>query len=218
MALEAQNPYESAVSVDELRRHSTRETASNGANPGAQLSRVTVLVTMILAAAATRILPHPWNFTAVGALCLFGGTYFHRRWAAVLVPIAALALSDVYLATFLYGFGSLRHVWVSYVLFVLTVCLGMGLRGRVTFGRITVMAIVASGMFFLVSNFHAWVVGHGGYPLTPAGLLACYVAAIPFAQNMLLANLFYSGVLFGGYELLSLKWPALQQPAFARVA
>lgn len=216
MALEVQNPYESSVNEDGLRRGSAWESASNGANPRTLFARVTILVTMIFAAAATRILPHPWNFTAVGALCLFGGAYFHRRWAALLVPIVALAVSDVFLAGFVYGFGSLRHVWMSYVLFALTVCLGMLLRSRVTFTRVTVTALVASGMFFLISNFHAWLVGHGGYPLTPAGLLACYVAALPFAQNMLLANLFYSGVLFGGYELLSLQWPALRQPGMAK--
>ena len=216
MALEVHNPYESPVGENGLRRLSSEQSVSSEANSRMLPARVAVLVTMIFAAAATRILPHPWNFTAVGALCLFGGAYFQRRWAAILVPIVALALSDVFLAGFVYGFGSLRHVWMSYVLFVLTVCLGMLLRSRVTFARVTVTALVASGMFFLVSNFHAWLVGHGGYPLTPAGLLACYIAALPFAQNMLLANLFYSGVLFGGYELLSLQWPALRQPGMAK--
>lgn len=173
-----------------------------------------VLITMILAAAATRILPHPWNFTAVGAMCLFGGAYFRRTWQALLVPLAALFVSDLVLAATIYdGLTSLRHVWMSYVLFAATVLMGVLLRGRVTFVGVTTLAIAASVMFFLVSNFHAWAVGHGGYPYTPAGLLACYVAAIPFAQNMLLANLFYSGLLFGGYELLSSRWSALREPA-----
>jgi len=38
--------------------------------------RLTALVMMILAAAATRLLPHPPNLTSVTALALFGGAYF----------------------------------------------------------------------------------------------------------------------------------------------
>ena len=177
--------------------------------------RVFVLVPMILAAAATRIVPHPWNFTAVGAMCLFGGAYFQRKWHALLVPLAALLLSDIVLAATLYGFGSLRSVWASYVLFAVIVLLGRTLRGRVTFWRVTATAIAASVMFFLLSNFKVWLMGHG-YPHTPVGLWACYMAALPFAQNMVLGDLFYSGVLFGGYELLSLQWPVLREPVSGR--
>jgi Family of unknown function (DUF6580) len=174
--------------------------------------RAIVLIPMILAAAATRIIPHPWNFTAVGAMCLFGGAYFQRRWQAFLAPLMALLISDIILAATVYGFGSLRSVWMSYVLFAVTVLLGMTLRERVTFGRVAITAIGASVMFFLLSNFKVWLSGHG-YPHTPVGLWACYVAALPYAQNMLLGNLFYSGVLFGGWELLSQQWPSLRQPA-----
>ena len=42
----------------------------------------------------------------------------------------------------------------------------------------------------------------GFYPLTLAGLGACYVAAIPFFQNTVAGDLFYSALLFGGFALL----------------
>jgi hypothetical protein len=58
--------------------------------------------------------------------------------------------------------------------------------------------------------------GHGvNYPRTPAGLLACYIAAIPFAKNMLYGNLLFSCVLFGGMEFLKARQPALARPATA---
>jgi hypothetical protein len=101
---------------------------------------------------------------------------------------------------------------MSYVLFFLTTLLGMLLHSRVTFVRVAGAAVGASLLFFLGSNFHVWLTGREGYPFTLAGLLACYVAGVPFALNMLLGNLFYSGVLFGGYELLSKQWPALREP------
>jgi len=91
----------------------------------------------------------------------------------------------------------------------------MLLRGRVNVVTVLLAAIGSSLMFFFVSNFVAWLEGHGGYAYTPSGLVSCYIAAIPFARNMFLANVFYSSVLFGGYELMSLRWPALRQAALA---
>ena len=180
-----------------------------------------VLVTMILAAAATRLIPplaapyvNLWNFTAIGAMCLFGGAYFRRKSVALLVPMVALFLSDVLLAATIYGFRSLNVVWMSYLLFGLTTLLGMTLRGRVTFFNVAAAAVVATAGFFLISNFHVWF-SSDFYPHTAAGLGAAYIAAIPFAKNMLLGNLFYTAVLFGGYELLSAKWPVLRRSALA---
>jgi hypothetical protein len=182
--------------------------------------RAITLIAIIFAAAATRLIPpefRPWNFTPVGAMCLFGGAYFVRKWQALAAPLLALLVSDLILAATVYGFDSLRHVWMSYVLFAATVAIGFTLRQRVTFFRVGLAAIGASAMFFVVSNFQVWLAGHGesAYPHTLAGLLACYAAAVPFAQNMLLGNLFFSGVFFGGWELLQRGLPALREPVLA---
>ena len=180
---------------------------------------ITTIVALTLAAAATRLFPHPPGFTAVTAMCLFGGAYFHRRWAALLVPMAALLVSDVVLMTVVYrGWsfsGAVNSVWMNYVAFGLIVLLGMLLRGRVTVGRTASATVLATALFFLLTNFKVWALGHGNlYPHTPAGLLACYVAALPYALNDLLGNAFYVTILFGSMELLKRRWPALvEQPA-----
>ena len=173
--------------------------------------RTWTLVTMVLAAAATRIVPHDWNFTPVGAICLFGGASFTNRWAAVLVPLIALVLSDVYLALAVYGFTGFQVMAMSYVLFGLTAVLGMTLRGRTSFWRVSGTAVLAAALFFVLSNFQAWLTGYEGYPYTLAGLATCFLAALPFAQSMLLGNLFYSAVLFGGWELLQMLVPNLAE-------
>ncbi len=167
--------------------------------------RLVVLLAMILAAAATRLLPHPPNFTAIGALALFGGAYFTRRWVALLVPLAAMLLADLVLTS---------PDATSYACFALTVLLGMLLKGRVTFGRTTTAAVAASGLFFAISNFSVWW-GSKTYPQNAVGLAECFAAAIPFAQNMLLGNLFYCGVLFGGLEAAQRFWPAMADAKLA---
>jgi hypothetical protein len=179
--------------------------------------RTMTLIAMILAAATTRVLPHPWNFTAVGAMCLFGGATFPRRWAAFAVPMIALAISDVAIAYLQYGGDLSTMTPFKYLLFAATVGMGMLLRGRTNFTTVTGMAIAASVMFFVVSNFQVWLDGKL-YPMTAEGLVACYIAAIPFAQNMLYANLFYSAVLFGGLHLMQLRWPALENPLGRKLA
>lgn len=171
------------------------------------------IAALILGAAATRLAPHWWNLTAVGAVCLFGGAYFQRRWLAFVVPLAALAVSDILLQTFVYP--QYGPNYFKYACFALTVPLGMLLRGRTTLLPVGAAAIGAAVLFFLLSNFEAWVSNHGNlYARTPAGLLACYIAALPFSLNMLYGNLLFSGLLFGAMETYKLRQP-LAAPAAA---
>ena len=60
-------------------------------------TRTSALVLIIIAAAATRLLPHPPNVTSLTALALFGGACFGDRRLAFAVPLLALALSDAVL-------------------------------------------------------------------------------------------------------------------------
>lgn len=178
--------------------------------------RTITLITMILAAAATRVLPHPWNFTAVGAMCLFGGATFQRRSLAFIVPLLALFVSDLVIAFTTYDGDLASMTMFKYSLFGLTVLMGMAIRERANLTNVLGMSLAASVMFFLLSNGHYWYTATL-YPHTPEGLLTCYIAAIPFAQNMLYANVFYSVVLFGGLHLLQQRWPALANPFAAKL-
>ena len=168
------------------------------------------IAALILGAAASRLLT-PWpNFTALGAVCLFGGAYFQRKWAGFLVPIAALAISDVLLQTFVYPDFGFAPNYFKYVCFAATVPLGLALRGRTTLLPVASAAVGATVLFFLLSNFEVWLTGHGvSYPRTPAGLIACYTAALPFAKNMLYGNLLFTALLFGGMEFAKSRRPAL---------
>jgi hypothetical protein len=65
-------------------------------------------------------------------------------------------------------------------------------------------------VFFLVTNFAVWWM-FNTYPKTWEGLVACYVAAIPFVRNQLMGDTFYVVVLFGGYELLKQRMPGTKE-------
>jgi hypothetical protein len=165
------------------------------------MMQVSTLILMVLAAAFSRLIPHPWNFTAIGAMALFGGAYLPSKKLSVIVPFAALLLSDLVL-----GFHA-TMVYV-YLAFGAIVLLGWALRARKSVFQVTTLSLVSSAIFFLVSNFGVWAM-EGFYAPTWQGLVACYVAAIPFLDNQIYGDLFFSGALFGGYEALTRLVPEL---------
>jgi hypothetical protein len=50
----------------------------------------------------------------------------------------------------------------------------------------------------------------GTYPHNLSGIMSSYAAGLPFLKNQILGDLFYSGVLFGGFTLLQRKFVALK--------
>lgn len=171
-----------------------------------------VLAGLIAIAALTRLLPHPPNFSPVEAMALFGGAYFaSKRWA-VIVPLLAMFIADLALGLLRGGiyfdyFMSAGFLLVYACIAVLAV-IGFGLRGKVSGGRVLGYSLVGSALFFLATNFGAWL-GSPMYPQTATGLMAAYTAGIPFFQWTVLGTLFYSAVLFGGFALLRQRIPAL---------
>lgn len=172
------------------------------------------LIGLIVAVALTRLLPHPPNFSPVEAMALFGGAYLAKRSWAVLVPLIALFISDLGLGLMMGGEYFQYFVSAGFMLVYLTIAVlsvfGFGLRGRVSVARVAGYGVAGSILFFLVTNFGVWF-GSAFYPQTVGGLMAAYAAGIPFLQNGVLGTLFYSAVLFGTYELLKQRVPALAQ-------
>lgn len=171
----------------------------------------------------TRLMPHwlgmdhplteyLWNFTQVPALLLFGVALFPRRgvWLAFLLPLLAMFVSDLVLqATVAKApMGSWEGRTLIYCTFVVVGCLGFWLRQRRLWIDVLAASLTSSILFYLVTNCAVWLASNPmqappvGYPKTLAGLLECYTWALPFFRNELLGNLFYCGLLFGGYRLV----------------
>jgi hypothetical protein len=153
-----------------------------------------------------RVIPHAPNFTPIAALALFGGAYLGRRYA-ILVPLLAMAFSDVFI-----GFYSPVVMVSVYSSFVITGVIGLWLKKRKKPTNVIFAAIGTSVLFFLVTNFAVWL--GGWYPRSLIGLVEAYTMAIPFFRNTLLGNLFYTAVFFGGYELV-LK--SVKKPVMAKI-
>lgn len=156
--------------------------------------RLVAVIGVILAAGASRLIPHPPNLTPIAAMALFGGAHFADRRLAFAIPLAAMFLSDLVIGLH----GLLPVVYAS---FALVVCIGFWLRSQTSALRVAGAALAGSVTFFIVTNFGVWAWG-SLYPKTLDGLVAAYVAAIPFFRNTLIGDAAYTALLFGGFALL----------------
>ena len=147
-----------------------------------------VLVSFVLIAALTRLIPHPPNFAPITAMSLFAGAYFTKKHLAYLVPILAMVISDLFL-----GFYTIS-IFV-YLSFALITWLGQQ-KNKVT----PKLVLLGSISFFVISNLGVWLLY---YPKTIEGLIACFTLAIPFFATSLLGDVIYSIVLVYGFSVAS---------------
>lgn len=160
------------------------------------------VVSVIAFGAIMRLVPHWPNFTPITAIALFGGVYLNRKFMSYLIPLAAMFVSDLVL-------GLHSFMIPVYLTFVLIVFFSGYLRGNLKVGTIAGASAISSFGFFLITNLFVWLTS-GMYPVNAAGLIGCYTAGLPFLFNGVVGDLFYSGLFFGAYYLVQLRFPALR--------
>ncbi|MGK2914561.1 MAG: DUF6580 family putative transport protein [Porticoccaceae bacterium] len=152
------------------------------------------LIAAIVLAALTRLLPHPPNFSPAVALALFGGAVLANRSLALAVALGSMLLADLVL-----GFHN-TMVFV-YVAMALVVIGGGFIRHQRAPLYLTGAGFAAAVAFFVISNAGVWLMGNL-YPRDGSGLVACYIAALPFFHNTLLSTLLYGALLFSAERLV----------------
>ena len=144
----------------------------------------------------TRVIPHPPNMTAIGAIALFGGAFFQDRRLAFAVPILTMLMSD-----FILGYQLNIAVYMS---FIGIVFLGFTIKAKQTISRVFNTSILASLIFFIITNFSVFLYSPL-YPNNIIGLLECYTLAIPFFINTLIGNIIYTFIMFYSYKFIKNK-------------
>ena len=145
----------------------------------------TVLISFIIVAVLVRLFPHPPNVAPITAVALFAGTHFSRKHWAILMPILAMLVTDVFL-----GFSMITPI--VYLAFVGVTALGFVLK-KMNIGTV----LLSSLLFFVVTNLGVWFLY---YPLTPEGLMTCFTLALPFFGYAVVGDLFFSAALLFGYR------------------
>ncbi len=166
------------------------------------------ILSLVTLAIFSRWVPHLPGFTAVGAAVLLSGAVIRPRWLGILLPLVILVVSDAVLG-FYSGFWGVYSAWIL-------IALGASVYmkedtdsaegPRVRWGRRSVAAILASSVFFVISNFGVWSAG-GMYTMNWQGLSACYLMALPFFKNQLFGDLVFTGILFAVWDGLRSSFP-----------
>jgi hypothetical protein len=153
------------------------------------------------------------NFSSIGAVALFGGAYFKNDIKAMLFPLLSLFLSDFILANTIfkeYSSGFLYSGWYwVYIAFALMVIVGKLMLKNVNVINFVLSTLVIVFIHWIVSDIGVWY-QNPMYTQDLAGFWACLYKAIPFEGRFTSGTLIYGGVLFGGFEMLKIKFPVLE--------
>ena len=154
---------------------------------------------IIVLATLSRFIPHLWNFSPVYGALLFGGANMKKR-DSIWFSAVTLGASDIVLTKFIYhlnvGWGEL----VQMAAFASIAMIGWVLKKRLSIRRLAFACLAAPTSFYLISDFGVWL-GFGSYPHTWNGLVACYVAAIPFQGRITASTVLFAGILFGAQQI-----------------
>ena len=153
---------------------------------------------LIVHAAITRFIPHPFNFTAIGAMALFSGANFKDKRFAYLMPIAVMFITDLFL-------GFHFSILPVYACFAFTVFMGTKIASKQNVASVGITSIASSIVFFLITNLPFWYLDQHLYSMNHQGTLQSYGMALPFFTNQILGDLFFNGVLFSVYHMVILK-------------
>jgi len=160
---------------------------------------------MILAAALSRLILYPYNFSPIIGMALFGGAVIKDKRLAFALPLLAMFLSDLLFEAFniaqgFWGWGQLIH----YGIYAGITVLGFRLK-KINVLNVVGFSLAASLIFFLLSNSVFFLTDnpiYHTYPQSFQGYIDCLVGGLPFLRTAWVADLVYSSVLFGGYYLL----------------
>lgn len=152
---------------------------------------------LVVVAVAGRAWQPAWHVTPLAAVALAAGAVMPGRLLAASVPLAALAVGNLFsppygswaMALVVYAASACPVIWGR-----LLGTGGSGLwRGR--WRGVICGALASSLVFFLSTNLAYWLLTDE-YPRTASGLLDCFIAALPFYRWMPVGDVAWSLVLF----------------------
>ena len=182
--------------------------------------RRSVLLALLTLSVAARLVPYllltlgvpinptsttyPWNFSPILPICLFGGACYASQRLSYGVPFATFLVGDVgiWAVTGRLDWAFYAYQPVVYFAVALMVTTGFALRHHRSWQRIATAGLLSSTTFFVVTNFGVWAFSDGTlFPHTPAGLVECYVRALPFFRNTLISMAIFLPLLFSPVSL-----------------
>ena len=147
-------------------------------------------ISLILILAFARLIPHPPNFTPIIAVAIVSGYFFKNLNLSILTLLIAMLISDLFIGFY----ENMIFVYVSLLIITFTF---YKISNKINFKNLFIYGFAGSFVFFMVSNFGVWALGSPGldnlpYEKSLAGLIECYIFAIPFFGNTFLSTLIFA--------------------------
>ena len=143
---------------------------------------------LIILLAASRLIPHPPNFTPIIAMGIMSGYFFRNHSVSFVVILVSMLLVDVFI-------GFYQHMFFIYFSLFLITFFSFKVTKKINVKSLFIIGLGSSVLFYLISNFGVWLMG-SIYSKNISGLIECYIAAIPFFRNTLLSTIIYSYICF----------------------
>lgn len=154
-------------------------------------SKLLLASVLVVLCIFSRFLPLAPNFSPLMAVALFSGAFFSGRKLALLVPVIAMFISDLFI-------GLHSTMFAVYASFGIIVLLGMKMK-NITTKSVLVNSLASAVIFFIITNLFVFAAGWYGY--TFAGLAMCFEMALPFFRNTIASSVAFSAILFSGFYL-----------------
>lgn len=150
---------------------------------------------VVVVGIVARVIPHIANFSPEIVFAFYLGASFYKRYAFLFVLVMAV-VSDVIIGT-CSGYPTFGTWTVfTYSALIIACILGAASPRVQKYHKV----FFVSGAFGVTlfywgwTNFGTWVAG-GLYPHTWAGLLSCYVLAIPFLKTSIVSSVLWCAVI-----------------------
>ncbi len=159
--------------------------------------KIFLFIGIFASLAASRFIPHPPNFTSLLALSFYIPVFLGLRYLPIL--LISFAITDIVI-----GYHSGTHwTWGSVLLIgLISPFFARNIKFRIS------GALLGTCIFFAVTNFGVWA--SGMYSYTYAGIIECYILALPFFSYSLISTLFFSLIIESVYHLLQSKLTSFQ--------
>ncbi|MBK8054058.1 MAG: hypothetical protein IPK35_12510 [Saprospiraceae bacterium] len=175
-------------------------------------NKMIVVVLLMIIGAFSRLIPHVPNFTPTEGITIFGVAFLGRKYLSIILPCVLIYLTDFVINnTVARSFFTEVEgtVWFSnYMIFnvislVLVVFTTSIILKKINIVSVALAAILASVIFYVITNFGALFSPASLYTKDFSGLMQSYLAGLPFFRTSLFSNLMFTTIIFGSYYIIN---------------
>ena len=145
-------------------------------------------ISLILVLVFSRLIPHPPNFTPIISVALMSGFLFKKINVSFLILLTTMLISDFFI-------GFYENMIFVYLSLAIITYASYQIALKINFINLFLFSTLSALIFYFISNFGVWLQGNL-YEKNIAGLIECYILAIPFFKNTLISTIFFAYIAY----------------------